>query len=101
MHWIRAEPKAQAWVVVASTVIVQVRLLIQLLLSPLRSESVPKGRAAVELVGADTGGVLLLDERLTPGQVLNALCDLAILIGDDRTAAEVVLMIELHALTYF
>ena len=98
LHRIRAEPHTQPRVVVTSTVVVEARLLVQFLLSPLRSKSVPKGLAAVELVGADPGGVLLLDERLTCGQVLDALHHLTALVRDQRTAAEVVTVVVVRPL---
>ena len=82
----------------AGVVPVQAVHPVQLLLSPLRSESVPKGRAAVELVGADPGGVLLLDERHTRGQVLDALHHLAALVGDQRRTAEVVAVVVVRPL---
>jgi len=44
-------------------------------------------------VGADPGGVLLLDVCLTCGQVLDALHHLAALVGDQRRAAEVVAVV--------
>ena len=79
LHRIRAEPHTLPRVVVAGTIVVEARLLVQFL--------------SIELVGADPGGVLLLDERLTCGQVLDALHHLTALVGDQRRAAEVVVVV--------
>ena len=84
LHRIGAEPHTLPRVVVAGTVIVEARFLVQFL--------------SVKLVGAGPGGVLLLDERLTCGQVLDALHHLAALVGDQRCAAEVVAVVVVRPL---
>ena len=45
-----------------------------------------------------SAGVLLLDERLTRGQVLDALHHLAALVGDQRRAAKVVAVVVVRPL---
>ena len=82
----------------AGVVPVQAVHLVQLLLSPRCFESVPKGQAAVELVGAGPGGALLLDERLTCGQVLDALHHLAAVVSDQRRTAQVVAVVVVRPL---
>ena len=84
LHRVGAEPHTLPRVVVAGTVIVEARFLVQFL--------------SVKLVGAGPGGVLLLDERLTCGQVLYALNDIAAVVGDQRTAAEVVVVVVVRPL---
>lgn len=69
-------PDTQSRVHVSRAVVVQSRLLVQLL--------------AVELVGGGVVTILALEEHLAVGEVLHLLAGLAVAVGDERGAAQVV-----------